>query len=426
MLAGGRAAECGARVLLLEKMPQPGRKVLLSGNGRCNLSNNTGLDDFVGMFGQNGRFLYHACRVFFRDDLVRLLDYLGIATTTESDGRIFPSSNRSSDVVAGIQRYMSNHGAISRTGHAVSELIVNDGSITGVRADAETYDARAVVLATGGMSYPWTGSSGDGHKMAADLGHTVVPLRPALVPLELWEKEHAVAMQGVSLHDIQLTSFSCAAADIRQGSSHAQYGRGILGKRPGKLVIESRRGDLMFTHYGIGGPVTLRESLAIVDALKNGPVSVSIDLQPDRTEVELRRDFQQDLDHHGKRRLAGLLSKWLSGRVAKTILEISGIDGQKLCSRIESTERDRLVAVIKSLRFNIKAPLPISQAMVTAGGVELGEIDPRSMASRIVKGLYFCGEVMDLDAETGGYNLQCAFSTGYLAGQSAASFVSTL
>jgi predicted flavoprotein YhiN len=420
MLAAGRAAEMGADVLLLERTNRPGNKLLLTGNRRCNLTNTADLEDFVAMYGPNGRFLFSAFGRFFRDDLLAFLERYGVETKTEPDGRIFPASNRAEDVVSALQRYLEDGSVRLRTGARVSALQVKKQRVTGVEIGQEVVPAAAVVLATGGASYPETGSSGDGYRLAAEVGHSVVKLRPALVPLIVREIDLAKSMQGIALKDVRLTAYQCEADRIDPFLAlKADCGRGLGGRKPPKPVIESRTGEMMITHFGIGGPITLLMSLSIVDALERGPVSVSIDLFPTLDHSHLQQRLQGEFDRHGSRFLRHLLDGLLPHKLVDPFLETTGLPPDRQGHQMTVAERERLTHLVKSLRFNIKAPLPISAATVTAGGVSLDKIDPKTMASRLVKGLYFCGEVMDLDADTGGYNLQAAFSTGYVAGEEA-------
>jgi len=425
MMAAGRAAEVGAAVLLLEKMDRPGRKILISGKTRCNLTNARELEDFIAMYGANGRFLYRAFHRFFRDDLLALLGRYGLETKTERGGRIFPASDDAGDVVRALRSYLADGKVKMRTGVRVNKILVRDGGVTGVRASTgEMFPANAVILATGGASYPETGSTGDGYRLAEALGHTIVKLRPALVPLVVKEVALAKSMQGVSLRNVRLTAFQCLADDIDPSMTPAEdVGRGTGGKKPRPPVIESRFGEMMLTHFGIGGPITLKMSLAVVDALEKGPVSVAIDLKPALTVQQLRERLQRDFDRLSRRSFRTILKGLLPQKMVDPFIELTGIPAGKTGSQITAAERERLAGFLKSLRFSIESPLPLSAAMVTAGGVSLKEIDPRTMASRLVKGLYFCGEVMDIDADTGGFNLQAAFSTGYVAGESAAKFV---
>ena len=425
MLAAGRAAELGARVLLIEKTNSPGKKILISGKTRCNLTNAKDIDDFIAQFGDNGRFLYGAFHRFFRDDLLALMERYGVPTKTERGGRVFPASDDAGDVVRALEKYIADGGVEMRTVARVTGIVVENGRATSVRTAQGTYRAKAVILATGGASYPGTGSTGDGYRMAAALGHTIVKLRPALVPLVVEEIERAKSMQGVSLRNVHLTAFQCRAEEIDASLTPASdVGRGIRGKKARPPVIESRMGEALFTHFGIGGPVTLRMSLAIVDALEKGPASVSIDLKPALGAQQLRRRLQRDFDTFSKRGLRSILKGLLPQKMIDPFVTMSGIPAEKVGSQITAEEREGLLGLLKSLRFNIKSALPMAVAMVTAGGVSLKEIDPRTMASRLVEGLFFCGEVMDIDADTGGFNLQAAFSTGYVAGESAAEFTS--
>ena len=420
MMAAGRAAELGARVLLLEKTDGPGKKILISGKTRCNLTNSRDMDDFITMYGANGRFLYRAFNRFFRDDLLEFMQRYGVETKTERGGRIFPASDDAHDVTRAFERYMTERGVQLRTNTKVTAINVDGGKVTGVRTEDKTYTATAVILATGGSSYPGTGSSGDGYRMAAALGHTITKLRPALVPLIVREVDLARSMQGVSLRNVRLTAYQCSADEIDTAKTPKRdCGRGIAGRKPQTPVIESRMGEMMMTHSGIGGPTTLLMSLSIVDALEHGPVSVSIDLKPALDENQLRTRLQRDFESYSKRSYRNILKELLPQKMIDPYVAMTGIPPEKCGHEITAEERERLLSSLKSLRFNIEGPLPISAAIVTAGGVSLDEIDPYTMASRLISGLYFCGEVMDIDADTGGYNLQAAFSTGYVAGEEA-------
>ncbi|MDD4923236.1 MAG: NAD(P)/FAD-dependent oxidoreductase [Dehalococcoidales bacterium] len=424
MLAAGRAAEAGADVLLLEKSAAPGNKILISGKTRCNITNSKELEEFIPMFGANGRFLYNAFNRYFRDDLLALLKRYGVETKTERGGRIFPVSDNAGDVVKALMKYVSDNGVRMQTGIRVTDILTENGIVTGIKTTAQSYPAKAVIIAAGGASYPATGSTGDGYRMAADLNHTIVPLRPALVPLVVEEVELAKSMQGVTLKNVRLTAYQCEAHDIDPSMTPLKdSGRGIPGKSPKLPVIESRMGDMMMTHFGIGGPITLLMSLAVSEALENGAVSVAIDLKPALSFKELSERLQRDFDTYSKRSYRNILRELLPQKLIEPFIEMSHIQPDKCGNQINASEKERLLLLLKSLRFNIKSTLPLSTAMVTAGGVSLKEIDPRTMASKLVKGLYFCGEVMDIDAETGGYNLQAAFSTGYVAGESASGFV---
>jgi len=409
-MAAGRAAQKGAKVLLLEKMEQPGKKILISGKTRCNLTNTRDLADFIDAYGSNGRFLYSAFSRFFRDDLLEFMKRYGVETKTERGGRIFPASDDAHDVLKAFQRYLSDYKVKLLTGITVTAVMAEKGRVTGVKTERADFSAKAVVLATGGASWPATGSTGDGYRMAEALGHTLVKLRPGLVPLIVEEATLANSMQGVSLKNVRLTAYRCQASEINL----------VRDKRN---VIDSQMGEMMLTHFGIGGPIALQMSLAIVDALEKGPVSVSIDLKPALNIKQLQLRLQRDFDSLSKRSFQNILKELLPQKMIAPLVKLSGIPAEKPGNQINAIERDNLANLLKSLHFNIKGPLSLSAAMVTAGGVSLKEIDPQTMASKLVKGLYFCGEVMDIDADTGGFNLQAAFSTGYVAGESAISFI---
>jgi predicted flavoprotein YhiN len=423
MMAAGRAAEMGARVLLLEKTDGPGKKILISGKTRCNLTNTRPLDEFIAMYGPNGRFLHGAFSRFFRDDLLALLRRYGVETKDERGGRVFPASDDAGDVVRALERYLRDGGVRLETRTKAVAIETSEGRVTGVRTEQGLYPADAVVLATGGASWPGTGSTGDGYRMAERLGHTIVPLRPALVPLAVRQAELAKSMQGVSLRNVRLTAFSVPSAQVHSGLAPTQDvgGRGMGRRRPRPPVIESRLGEMVITHFGIGGPITLLMSLAVVDALKAGPVSVAIDLKPGLTPEQLRRRLQRDFEAHSKRAYRTILADLLPRKMIEPIAELTGIPEEKPAHQIVAEERERAIEVLKCLHFDIEGPLPLSRAIVTAGGVALDEVDPRNLSSRQVSGLYLCGEVLDIDADTGGYNLQAAFSTGYVAGEAAAS-----
>lgn len=444
MMAAGRAAERGGRVILLEKTDQPGRKILISGKTRCNLTNIKPIEDFIQMYGKNGRFLYSGFHRFFREDLLAFLKHYNVETKVERGGRIFPTSDDAHDVVAALRRYLEDHHVELRTGVQVTEIVAEDSRIAGIRfrddaswtahkhqhyrkavlfeqTEEKFLPANAVILATGGATWPGTGSTGDGYRLAKALNHTIIPLRPALVPLIVEEIDLAKSMQGVSLRNVRLTAFLGRADMIKDEKAPTHdTGRGIQGRRPRPPMIESRQGELMMTHFGIGGPVTLLMSLSIVDALAQGPVSVAIDLKPALTRLQLQERLQRDFNQHSKRGYHRILTGLLPTKMITPFIEMTGIPADKPAHQITSAEREKIAFYLKSMRFNIRASLPMSTAIVTAGGVALNEIDPRTMASRLINGLYFCGEVMDIDADTGGYNLQAAFTTGFLAGDSAA------
>jgi len=417
MIAAARAAESDASVLLLEKTNRPGNKLRLTGNQRCNLTNSVELDGFVSAFGPNGRWLYQVFHRFFREDLLELLWRYGIATKEEEDGRIFPASGNSEDVVAALEQYMTDTGVQLRTNARATGITVSRRRVVGVKIGEETCPATSVVLAAGGASYPETGSAGDGYRLAQELGHKIVPPRPSLVPLVVQEADLVKSMMGASLRNAKLT-FWQGATSIKPRHT---AGSGLrTGGEIGKAKLLSQTGEVIFTHFGLSGPAVLRSSLAVVEALEKTSVNVSIDFFPAMNDQQLRELLQNEFNRFGKRGARNLLRSFVPHKIVDPILRLASVPPDKEGHQINAEERDSLVALFKDLRFNIKSSLPLSSAMVTAGGVSLDEIDPRTMASRIVKGLQFCGEIIDVNADTGGYNLQAAFSTGYVAGEEAA------
>ena len=426
MMAAGRAAELDANVLLLENMDRPGNKILISGNGRCNLSNSLDMDIFIAQFGTNGQFLYSAFSRFFRDDMVDFLRRYKVECKTEPDGKIYPITDNARDIVRAFTHYLDKTGVTIRYKTAVKGLTIENGRVTGVQTAYENIPADAVIIATGGSNHPQTGSTGDGYIIAGKTGHTVTRLRPGLVPLIVADTKKAKQMQGASLSDVRATAFQCPAEKIDVSLiPRADVGRGISGKRPKPPIIENRTGNAIITHFGLSGPVILEMSGAIVDALENGPVSVNIDLVPDKDRDRLREELQQTFNKYSKRTYQNIIKEYLPPKLTGPFASMTGVPTKKLGNQITQAERETLLNLLKSLRFDIKGAYSMATAMVTAGGVLLKEINPRTMESQLVKGLYFCGEVLDLDAGTGGFNLQAAFSTGYIAGESAALAVAT-
>jgi len=422
LMAAGKAAQSGARVLLLEKTDSPGKKILVSGKTRCNITNAAERDAFIAMYGQNGRFLHSAFSRFFRPELLAFFEQYGLDTKVERGGRIFPVSDDARDVVRVFQKYMVENKVRMIFNARVNAVVPDQKSRFVVQAANGRYSAPCVILATGGASWPGTGSEGDGYPISAALGHTIVKPRPALVPLMVHEIKLAKSMQGVSLRNVRATAFQSDAAKVDSALTPGwNYGRGEK-KIPHPPIIESRFGEMLFTHFGLGGPIILLMSLAVVEALDAGPVSILIDLKPALTKEQLRKRLQMDLNNFGKRKIASILKEYLPAKMIAPFVVLSGLDEAKQAHQVGAGEREKLIDLLKALRFNIRAPLPLDKAIVTAGGVALSEIDPRTMASKKRPGLYFCGEVMDIDADTGGYNLQAAFSTGYIAGESAAAF----
>jgi predicted flavoprotein YhiN len=383
------------------------------------------MDGFISRFGHNGRFLYSAFSRFFRVDLIALLQRYGVSCRTAPNGKIYPASDRARDVVRALQKYLEAGKVTIRFNTALTGINVVDGKVTGIETTGGCVPTNALIVASGGSSHPQTGSDGSGYNIIASLGHTIIKLRPGLVPLVVKDIEKAGQMQGASLRQARITAFHCPAEKIDVSLVPAKdTGLRLPGKRPRLPVIESRTGDAIITHFGLSGPVVLEMSLAIVDALEDGPVSVSIDLHPAKDRAALRVEFQQALDQYHNQFCRHIVRRFAPQKMVETIMKMANVPPEKRSSQVNSEEREALLEQIKSLRFDIQGPYSMETAMVTAGGVSLKEVDPRTMESKIIKGLYLCGEVLDLDAGTGGFNLQAAFSTGYIAGESVAMVLS--
>ncbi len=397
MMASGQAAGMGADTLLLEKMHRPGRKLGITGKGRCNLTNVASLPEFISHFGSNGIFLRQAFHRFSNDDLVAFFEDLGVPTIVERGGRIFPASGQARDVIDVLTGWMRRQGVKVRQEVTVDGLLIEGRKVSGVRdSRGETYPAGAVIIATGGVSYPATGSTGDGYRLAQSAGHSIVPVRPALIPLETGG-DVAPRLQGLSMRNVNVRVL-------------------VDGKKKDEAF-----GEMLFTHFGLSGPVILSLSGRVTDALNlGGRVTVSIDLKPALDERKLDERLLRDLDAHGKRTFKTLLEGLLPGKLVPVCMELTEIPPDRRGHQITARERGRLRAWLKDFRLEVSGTRPLSEAVITAGGIRTEEIEPRTMASRLVGGLYFAGEVMDIDADTGGYNLQAAFSTGWLAGRSAA------
>ncbi len=391
LLCAGTAASRGKRVLLLERMERPGRKLLITGKGRCNLCNNCDADAFLAAINSNARFLHSAWSAFSAWDVMELFKRLGVPLKTERGGRVFPVSDKSADIVDALVRRCANNGVVTARGRAHS-LIIEAGRCAGVRCvSGKEYRAGRVVLATGGMSYPLTGSTGDGYDMAKQAGHAIVAPRASLVPIELRESWCRKAM-GLSLKNIVLTL-------MRPDS-------------PKPLFREM--GELLFTHFGVSGPLVLSASAHIEG--DPGSYILQIDLKPALTPAQLDARLLRDFGGNLNRDFANALSALLPRALIGPIVRLSGIEPERKVHQITREERGRLAGLLKELRLRPKALRPIGEAVVTRGGVDVAHVSPSTMESKLLPGLFFAGELLDLDARTGGFNLQIAFSTGFLAG----------
>jgi len=394
LLAAGRAAELGGKVLLIEKMRQEGRKLLITGKGRCNITNNASISDFITHVYPNGRFLRHAFSHFFSKDIIELLHKYDVETTLERGGRYFPASNKSSDVLQALLNWVHELNVDIRCGHRVEKLLVENNKIVGIKANGLEFKCKSVILATGGKSYPATGSNGDGYELAKQLGHTIEDVRPALVPLETSGKV-AQQLQGLNLKNVKAVVWV-----------------------DGKKVAEDF-GEMLFTHFGLSGPIILTLSRIVVGALhENKKVNVTVDLKPALDEQKLDNRLIRDLNEHGKKKISNIFRFWLPSTMVPVFIDLLGLDPEKACHQVSSKERKQIRHLMKNLPFQITNHRSFKEAIITAGGISKNEISSKTMESKLVKGLYFAGEMIDVDAETGGYNLQIAYSTGWLAGNS--------
>jgi len=396
LLAAGRAAELGAKVLVLEKMYAPGRKLLITGKGRCNVTNEAPISEFITHIFPDGRFLRSAFANYFTQDIIELLARFGVPCTLERGGRWFPESNQSADILSALLKWVAESRVEIRCSQRVEKLLVENGEIQGVKANGENYLATNVILATGGKSYPGTGSTGDGYELARQVGHTIEKPIPALVPLET-KGSTAQNLQGLNLKNVKAVIW-------------------IDGKKAGEDF-----GEMIFTHFGLSGPIILTLSRIAVAALQNNKkVEFTIDLKPALDEQKLDARLIRDLNEHGKKKLENIFREWLPASMIPVFFEILELNPEKECHQVTGNERKQIRNLMKNLRFEVSHNRSFKEAIITAGGVVTSEIKPKTMESKLVKGLYFAGELIDLDAETGGYNLQIAYSTGWLAGNSAA------
>ena len=393
LMAAVIAGREGAKVTLLEKMNYVGKKMGITGKGRCNITNACDMSDFIKNTPGNGKFLYGAYERFTNEDLLQLLHDAGLETKVERGGRVFPASDSALDVRNTFMKLMKHYCVDVHLEEPVKKLLVDDGVVTGVVTDKETYLADAVVIATGGKSYPATGSTGDGYILAAQVGHKITDIRPSLVPIvteESWVKD----LMGLSLRNVELS---------------------VVAKNK---VQAKMFGEMMFTHFGITGPIVLSLSHTVGKLMRKkniGTIGLDINLKPALSPETLDKRLQKDFDLYSKKQLINGMKDLLPSRLIPLIIELAGIDPQKPINQISKEERQQIGYMLQHMPLTVKGLRPVEEAIVTAGGISLKEFNPKTMESKLVKGLYGAGEVLDIDAFTGGYNLQAAFSTGYVA-----------
>ena len=397
LLAAGFAARRGLQVTVLEKNDRPGRKLMITGKGRCNVTNAcTLVNELMENIPGNGRFLYAAFSRFMPYDMMELLENEGVPLKIERGNRVFPESDKAVDIVDALVRFAKNGGARICTGITVAALFTENGRVTGVKdAKGNVYESDAVVLATGGMSYPLTGSTGDGYLFAESAGHTVTPLRPSLVPLETdnarWRKAQGLSLKNIAVTVTDRTTYKEVYTDF---------------------------GELLFTHFGVSGPVILSASAHLREIIP-GKYELSIDLKPALSEQKLDARLVREFTEAPNKSISNLLPALVPHSLIPVVLEEAGIDPAEKVNQITRETRQNLVYTLKHLTAGITRARPIEEAIITAGGVNTKEIDPKTMESKLCKGLYFAGELIDADAYTGGFNLQIAFSTAAAAGRNA-------
>lgn len=391
MMAAITASENGKKALLLDKNARLGRKLLITGKGRCNVTNNCSNEEFMKNIPNNPKFLYSAINKFSTEDTMNFFEWRNVPLKTERGNRVFPESDKAFDIEKALEDECSLLEVDIKVGEAV-EILTEDGAVTGVKCKDGEYSGKSVIIATGGKSYPLTGSTGDGYKMAKALGHTVTNIIPSLVPF-VSDDVFCPELQGLSLRNVELSLFEAGA------------------KKP----IFKELGEMLFTHYGISGPLVLSASSHIKE-IKKGRYFVSIDLKPGLDEKKLDQRIIRDFQTYQNKEFANGLSDLLPKKLIPIVVERSGISGNIKINQITKEQRQNLVSLIKGFTVSVDGYRPIDEAIVTSGGINTDEINPRTMESKLVKGLYFAGEVIDVDGYTGGFNLQIAFSTGYVAG----------
>jgi predicted Rossmann fold flavoprotein len=395
MMAAARAGHCGCNVVLLERKERLGNKLRITGKGRCNVTNMLELDRFVENYGKNGKFLYGCLSQFFNTDLVDFFEERGVKMVVERGKRVFPESSNAQDIVDCLVGCLEQSNITVKTDFRVRKILTDQGRAVGVTGyNSETVNGDAVIIATGGKSYPGTGSTGDGYALSHDVGHSIVTPKPGLVPIET-EERFVRRLQGISLKNVELSAFS-------------------NGKKFHKAF-----GEMLFTHFGVSGPIVLTMSQLIASEAAKSVVTLSINLKPALSKETLIKRITQEFSEHGRKQYKNVLRHLLPGKAIPLFIELSKIPADKRTCEITREERRLLIELLIDFKLTVRSTRPISEAIVTSGGVTLKEINPKTMESKLMKGLFFAGEVIDVDGNTGGYNLQAAFSTGYVAGESA-------
>jgi len=393
MMAAIRAAERNRNILLVERNNSPGKKLLISGKGRCNLTNSCDIEDFLEKFSSSRNFLRNSFAQFFNADLMSFFEDTQVKLNAEPDGRVFPKSNQSGDILEALKLKLKNKNIKVLLGERAHQIIIKDKKIAGLLTySGKHFLTTRIAVTTGGLSYSETGSTGDGYKIIEELGHQIVPLKPALVSILIKEK-FIKDWQGISLKDICLTLFAEDKA------------------------IDKSFGDMIFTHFGISGPVVLDISASVYDALKlKNQATISINFNPALDHKKLDTRLLREFSANPRKSIKNIFKSLLPQGIIERFLEYCGISADKNVSQVSVAERKKLINGFFDLRLTVKAVMPVKDGIVTRGGVNTKEINPKTMESKLIKGLYFAGEVIDIDAKTGGYNMQAAFSTGWVCG----------
>ena len=405
MMTAISATEKGDKVVLIEKMSSLGRKLLITGKGRCNITSSLDMQEFIKNTPGNGKFLYSAFKNFTNLDIIKFLKEQGLEVKEERGNRIFPVTDKSKDVLDCFVRKLKELKVEIVYDTKAEEILVQETTdnlkkVIGVRTNKGKIMADKVVLATGGKSYPLTGSTGDGYKIAKNLGHNVTPILPSLVPLEIFEVEKSKQMQGLSLKNVEIK-----VVDVENNKT-----------------IYQDFGEMIFTHFGVSGPIILSSSAHLVryknieQKLKNRKIELKIDFKPALSEEKLDNRILRDFQESKNKEFKNSLDKLLPKKLINSVIYESKINPEKRVNEITKQERKNLIKVLKSFKLTIKGFRPIDEAIITSGGIDVKDINPKTMESKIVKGLYFAGEIIDVDSYTGGFNLQIAYSTGHLAG----------
>ena len=402
MMAAIAASQNGDKVILIEKMKSLGRKLLITGKGRCNITSSLPIEDFIKNTPGNGKFLYSSYKRYTNKDIIKFLKEEGLEVKEERGNRIFPITDKSQDVLNSFVRRLKKNKVEIHYEEKAEEILCDDKVAIGVKTNKEKIFADKIILATGGKSYPLTGSTGDGYNIAKKLGHSITKINPSLVPLEIYEKNICKELQGLSLKNVSIK---------------------IIDDDNGKNIYEDF-GEMLFTHYGVSGPIILSSSAHLVryknieEKYKNKKIRLVIDFKPALSEQKLEARILRDFEEIKNKQYKNSLDKLLPQKLIPVIIEKSKIKASKKVNEITKIERRMLVNEIKNFNIHIKKSRPIDEAIITSGGINIKEINPKTMSSKLIKNLYFAGEIIDVDGYTGGFNLQIAYSTGYVAGLS--------